>query len=392
MLHVRRFAAAFVLLGVGVAGCGAAHHAAVPSTGVVAGTAAAATATIERAAATTSSTSKPVRADVYLLQGEGLKRVRRVMAGHAVRTAVAAMLKGPTAAEAKLDVTTQVPSATRLLKASVSAGTATIDLSRPYVTGTNKASLTARLAQLVWTATAVPGISGIRIWIDGRQATSLGQGVSVAGRLTRANVDPPKATLLPPTTVVPDKSGPQSAAGKSTRWIQQRLVALGYLPSSAVTGHLGPWTRGAVLAFQGWERLARDGIPGPQTIARLKTATRPKPSRGSGKRIDVYLGAQVALLVNGNQVSRVIKVSTGAPRFATPTGSYAIYRKHLKDWSYPYKVWLPFASYFVGGIAFHESPNVPAYPASHGCVRVPRDDARLVYQFATIKTPVKVLR
>jgi lipoprotein-anchoring transpeptidase ErfK/SrfK len=175
-------------------------------------------------------------------------------------------------------------------------------------------------------------------------------------------------------------------------WIQRRLVALGYLPSSAVTGRLGPWTRGAVLAFQGWERLARDGIPGPQTIARLKTAARPKPSRGSGKRIDVYLGAQVALLVNGNQVRRVIKVSTGAPGFATPTGSYAIYRKHLRDWSYPYKVWLPFASYFVGGIAFHESPDVPAYPASHGCVRVPRDDARLVYEFATIHTPVKVLR
>ena len=96
--------------------------------------------------------------------------------------------------------------------------------------------------------------------------------------------------------------------------------------------------------------------------------------------------------MNGNRVDRVIKVSTGAPGYATPAGNYAIYRKHPKDWSYPYSVWLPYASYFNGGIAFHESPDVPAYPASHGCVRVPRDDAPLVYSFAALHLPVKVLR
>ena len=104
----------------------------------------------------------------------------------------------------------------------------------------------------------------------------------------------------------------------------------------------------------------------------------------------MYLGPQVALLVEGSRVTRVIKVSTGAPGYATPTGRYAIYRKNPRDWSYPYKVWLPYASYFNGGIAFHESPDVPAYAASHGCVRVPRDDAQLVYSFATLSTPVQV--
>ncbi|MFP5299042.1 MAG: L,D-transpeptidase family protein, partial [Actinomycetota bacterium] len=28
-------------------------------------------------------------------------------------------------------------------------------------------------------------------------------------------------------------------------------------------------------------------------------------------------------------------------------------------------------SYFVGGYAFHGSPSVPTYPASHGCIRLP---------------------
>jgi lipoprotein-anchoring transpeptidase ErfK/SrfK len=349
---------------------------------------AAATTTVNAAAGQAAST----QVDVYLLQGEGLKPVRRQLAGRTVAAAVAALLKGPTAVEAKADIRTQVPKATLLRRASVSGGTATIDLSRPYVEGTNTASLRARLAQLVWTATAVPNIKAVRLSIDGRAANSLGQGISVAHTLTRTNVDAPKPALLPPTTVVPDKTGPGSAAGESTKWIQQRLVALGYLPGSAVTGHLGPWTRGAVLAFQGWEKLGRDGVPGPATISRLRTAKRPTPAAGSGKRIEVYLTAQVALLVNGNRVDRVIKVSTGAPGYATPAGNYAIYRKHLKDWSYPYSVWLPYASYFNGGIAFHESPDVPAYAASHGCVRVPRDDAPIVYSFASLHLPVKVLR
>ena len=375
----RAVTAGVVALVVALAGCGGGHHAAPPTQPAT-------------TAGTTTTTAPPARAEVYLLQGEGLKLVRRQLAARTVTAAVTALLEGPTAAEAKQDIRSQIPQATRLHGVSVSGGVATVDLTRPYVEGTDKASLIARLAQLVWTATAIPNVTGIHVWIDGRQASSLGQGVSAAGTLTRKSVDPPRPELFPPTTVVPDETGPGSAGGESTTWIQQRLVALGYLPSSAVTGHLGPFTRGAVLAFQGWEHLARDAIPGPTTIARLRVAKRPMPQTGSGKRIEAYLGPQVALLVNGDQVERAIKVSTGKPGYATPTGSYAIFRKHLKDWSYPYSVWLPYASYFNGGIAFHESPDVPAYAASHGCVRVPRDDAPLVYEFASLNLPVEVVK
>jgi hypothetical protein len=339
-----------------------------------------------------ASTASPLRSEIYLLQGEGLKAVPRQLSTPTLPLAVGALLRGPTAAEKKADVRSQIPAGTRLRTATVKSGIATIDLTRPYVEGTDRVSLTGRLAQLVWTATGMPGVTGVRLWIDGIPARSLGQGVSVDRTLTRSNVDPPQSGLLPPTTLIPDKNGPGAVAGVSTKWIQQRLVALGYLPNSAVTGHLGPWTRSAVLAFQGWENLPRDADPGPMTIARLRTAKRPAPSPGTGRRIDVYLHAQVAVLDDGPKVTRIIKVSTGAPGYTTPTGLFKIYRKHPRDWSYPYKVWLPYASYFDGGIAFHESPDVPAYPASHGCVRVPRDDAPLVYSFAALHTPVTVLR
>ena len=67
-----------------------------------------------------------------------------------------------------------------------------------------------------------------------------------------------------------------------------------------------------------------------------------------------------------------------------------MFRKELKSWSVPFQVWLPYASYFNNGIAFHEYPDVPVYPASHGCVRVPAPEAPGVYRFAKLGTTVIV--
>ena len=91
---------------------------------------------------------------------------------------------------------------------------------------------------------------------------------------------------------------------------------------------------------------------------------------------ELFWLARVTLVVDGNRVIRIVVVSTGKPAFDTPTGSYRVTRKEQRSWSVPYKVWLPWASYFVGGVAFHEYPDVPPTPASHGCVRVPRWDAQ----------------
>jgi lipoprotein-anchoring transpeptidase ErfK/SrfK len=57
----------------------------------------------------------------------------------------------------------------------------------------------------------------------------------------------------------------------------------------------------------------------------------------------------------------------------------------------PFSTWLPYASYFNAGIAFHEYADVPTYPASHGCVRVPAPEAPGVYAFATTGIVVVVI-
>jgi lipoprotein-anchoring transpeptidase ErfK/SrfK len=180
--------------------------------------------------------------------------------------------------------------------------------------------------------------------------------------------------------------------GADVAALTQRLAALGYLPAGTRSATFTEATAHAVTAFQKWEGIGRDGRVGPQTYAALRTAVRPEPTTSgrAGKRIEVLLDRQVALLIRDNRVRRVIAVSTGAPGYDTPPGSYRVFRKEVRSWSYPYSVWLPYASYFHRGIAFHGYASVPTYAASHGCVRVPFAFMREVYRFAGKGTPVRV--
>jgi lipoprotein-anchoring transpeptidase ErfK/SrfK len=51
---------------------------------------------------------------------------------------------------------------------------------------------------------------------------------------------------------------------------------------------------------------------------------------------------------------------------------------------------MPYALYFSGGYAIHGYGVVPAYPASHGCVRVPESEAPYVYAAAPLHTAVVI--
>ncbi len=70
----------------------------------------------------------------------------------------------------------------------------------------------------------------------------------------------------------------------------------------------------------------------------------------------------MTLLVEAGRTKRAIHVSSGAPGTITPSGRYEVFRKELQSWSVPFQTWLPYASYFNNGIAFHEYPDVPTYP------------------------------
>jgi len=184
----------------------------------------------------------------------------------------------------------------------------------------------------------------------------------------------------------------QGSVGPAVHALQKKLIKLRYLGPSGLTGVYSSRTTQAVMAFQGWMRLTRDGVAGPTTLGLLHKADhRPIPWARAHKHVEVHKDRQVALLIGkGGKLVRAIHVSTAAPGHVTPSGRFRIFRKELLSWSKPFHVWLPYASYFYGGDAFHQYPSVPGFPASHGCIRIFNRDAIVVYQFATVGTRVVI--
>jgi len=279
-----------------------------------------------------------------------------------------------------------VPVGTQIRGVTVAGGVATVDLGRRFASGRDARSLLARLSQLVGTLTGLQGAAKVKLLIAGRTVRGVFPDVPTELPITlrylqTPNVPvpkPPAPKLLPPDD--------------HTRQVQERLIALGFLVGRA-DGRLGPATENGTLAFQKWERLRRTGLLDARTESRLSTATPPAPvSRGrAGKRAEILLDRQVALLINDNKVLRTIAVSTGKPSTPTPPGDYRVYAKIRRWWSTPFREWLPYALPFVGGIAFHEFLDVPTYPASHGCVRQAVAVAPWTYAFAEVGMPVKVI-
>ena len=217
-----------------------------------------------------AAAAPPGQVDVAFLQGEQVVTVTRP--GTTADAAVRALIAGPTAAEKREKITSTVPRKTALRGVSVAGGVATVDLGRRFASGRKAEVLAARVAQLVLTATAVPGVESVQLLIDGGTPLGLFPGYATKFPITAADVrdeDVP-APEEPPAPAEKDPSAP-------VRALQDRLADLGFLPRSGVDGQAGEQTRFAVMAFQKWARLDRDGIAGPRTRAALEKAKRPTP-------------------------------------------------------------------------------------------------------------------
>ncbi len=169
----------------------------------------------------------------------------------------------------------------------------------------------------------------------------------------------------------------------TTADVQRCLIALHYLPTGAVSGTDDYRTSQALMAYQAWNGLARDGRDGPKTRARLEVGTSPRPRRASatGHYAEVFRSLGVLLCVNNGKLVRVVHCSTGRPSLPTPAGHFSVYMKAIAWWTTEYLDWMPYASFFHAGDAIHGFPDVPAYPASHGCVRISMPEAPWVYGF-----------
>ena len=152
---------------------------------------------------------KTMEVRLYLMRGDKLgASTHRVPATVAVATAaVTELLAGPSAVDRAAGLSTTIPAATRLLGLSISAGTARVDLSAAFASGGGSLSMTARLAQVVYTVTQFPAARSVSFLVEGRPATVFGgEGIVLDHPSTRSDFESVTPAILveapTPATVV----------------------------------------------------------------------------------------------------------------------------------------------------------------------------------------------
>lgn len=135
-------------------------------------------------------------------------------------------------------------------------------------------------------------------------------------------------------------------------------------------------------------------------------------------RVEVHLDEQAARVFVDDQLIGQSPISAGRPGFATPEGDYEIIHKREKHFSNLYGSWINADGQFAGeaeagetaprglkyepapmpffirltytGVGFHAG-FIPGYPASHGCIRLPKDMAEKFFQDLPEGTPVRIM-
>ncbi len=174
--------------------------------------------------------------------------------------------------------------------------------------------------------------------------------------------------------------------GAMVRLLQRGLKRLHYaVPSSGVYDDA---TQRAVLAWRKVTGILRT-TSAPPVVVRGVLA-----GRGTfrvrhpedGHHVEADLSRQVLALIDGRNVRAIYHTSTGAPATPTILGRYKVYRKDLGTNG----IGMVDASYFIRGYAIHGYMSVPAFNASHGCLRVPIPDARRISNWLSLGNVVWV--
>lgn len=115
-------------------------------------------------------------------------------------------------------------------------------------------------------------------------------------------------------------------------------------------------------------------------------------ARASGEpQVVIGLSDQMAYLYRGGELVAVSTVSTGTERNPTPTGIFEVLQKKPMHRSRKYdNAPMPFMQRIDQyGIALHAG-QLPGYPASHGCIRLPAKFAAKLYQVTQVGSTVVI--
>jgi len=97
---------------------------------------------------------------------------------------------------------------------------------------------------------------------------------------------------------------------------------------------------------------------------------------------NVFAVYEQGWLVRWGPITRARRINN------TPSGAFHIQHKWRLIYSKKYgNVPMPYALHIKGNVCMHQGPMV-GYPASHGCVRLFKDDAIWLYNWARVGTAV----
>jgi len=166
-------------------------------------------------------------------------------------------------------------------------------------------------------------------------------------------------------------SASEGARGTGVLLLQRGLDRLGF--AVPVTGYYDPGTSRAVIAFRKTNGMERIGYADPTVYSMVlkgQGAFKPKFPK-AGYHVEYDWSRQVLAFVRKGRTVNAYHSSSGAPVTPTVFGTFSFYRKepgtnHLG---------MVQSNYFIGGYAIHGYKDVPVWPASHGCLRVPIPNA-----------------
>lgn len=117
--------------------------------------------------------------------------------------ALEALLAGPTEAERAAGFSTAIPASTTLNGLVIEDGIATVDLSGSYDDPSGTTGETLRLAQVVYTITQFPTVTGVHFELDGRPVTVFGgHGILLDDPQTRGGYEDQVAPIVVETPLV----------------------------------------------------------------------------------------------------------------------------------------------------------------------------------------------
>jgi lipoprotein-anchoring transpeptidase ErfK/SrfK len=132
-------------------------------------------------------------------------------------------------------------------------------------------------------------------------------------------------------------------------------------------------------------------VLGDEPLQPGEFAWQPQMSTGGPMMVLVNIKDQMAYVYrNGLRIGRT-SVSTGKKGHETPTGVFTILQKNADHHSNLYNnAPMPFMQRLTwDGVALHAG-NIPGYPASHGCVRLPYEFSKLLFDATTMGVTVVI--